>query len=135
MTRLLAPCVLALATFLGHSQQASKEEASSAVTARYKAASEILGIVEAQRSRGDGDAQFPEEDASIRWSLRLAEAAVAAGAQPASQAYADHVQRMEKQVAAVEAQAKMGRRSALEVAVARYFLADARVLLERASKN
>jgi len=135
MNRLLAPCVLTLATALGLSQQTSKDDASSAVMARYKAASEVVGLVEAQRSRGDGDAQFPEDDASIRWSLRLAEAAVAAGVQPASRAYADHVQRMEKQAAGVEAQAKMGRRSALEVAVARYFLADARVLLERAAKD
>src|SRR5262245_28010804 len=99
MNRFLAPCALLLATTLGFARQGATEQASSAVMARYKAAADVVGLVEAQRAQGREDAQFPEEGAAVRWSLRLAEAAVAAEVAPASQAYADHLQRMEKQMA------------------------------------
>jgi hypothetical protein len=128
----LGVAAVSVTCVLGSTSDRQAQGRSDAMEARYKAASEVMRIVEFQRQRGEVDIGYPEDEAQFRWSLRLAESSIAAGVQPARQAYAEHATRMSDIEATVRLLADHGRRSSLDCAIAAYFAADARALAESA---
>lgn len=92
---------------------------------RYDAALQVWeSLVRAQET-------LAERDTRALWSRRLAEAAAESGALPVREAYAQHLARMEEMMVIVKALYEEGRRSTADIAVAQYYVAEARSLARR----
>lgn len=72
-----------------------------------------------------------ERDTRALWSRRLAEAAAESGALPARDAFAQHLARMEEMLDVVKAMHDAGRRSTADIAVAQFYVAEAKSLAKR----
>lgn len=132
MSSNLFAVAVALACLIAVGLSDEQEKVPSAASERLAAATEIWRQASLARERGDFDFGDSNEEAYYRWSLRLADAAIAAGTQARATAYAEHVARMAERAKASEVLMTMGRSSILQGAIARYYAADARVLLEEA---
>ena len=132
MSSNLFAVAVALACLIGVGLACEPERKPSAASERLAAATEIWQQANLARSRGDVDFGDADDEAYHRWSLRLADAAIAAGTQARTAAYAEHAARMAERAETSEALMRMGRSSLLQGAIARYYAADARVLLESA---
>jgi hypothetical protein len=110
---------------------------SSAALARYEAAQAVWDLASNKLKMGRedfGGETATADEARFLWSDRLAAASVTAGVLSAVDAYAQHVARMEEHAELTEVLQRGGRRSERDVAAMKYFVADARVQLERVSK-
>ena len=108
---------------------------STAVLARYEAAKTVWELIATKaRTSGEDPAADSADEARYVWSLRLADAEVAAGRGSAADVYAQHVARMEDSAAKTEARASRGRASVGDVAMAKFFVADAKLRLEQVAK-
>jgi|SRR5688572_893629 len=130
MSSHLLAVAVALACLIGFGLSDEQEKEPTAASERLAAATEIWQQASLARERGDFDFGDTNEEAYYRWSLRLADAAIAAGTQARATAYAEHAERMAERAETSEALMKMGRTSIIQCAIARYYAADARVLLE-----
>lgn len=116
-------------------QDGDSGQAKPPALVRYEAVRLLWDQAEVQRKRGrDATIGDGSEESIVLWSRRLAEAASAAGVQSAHDAYGEHCARMERRVEGMEPEFKRSLVSRTELARARYFAADARVLLETVSR-
>lgn len=92
---------------------------------RYDAALQVWeNLAKAQET-------LAERDTRALWSRRLAEAAAESGALPARDAFAQHLARMEEMMVIVKALHHEGRRSTADIAVAQFYVAEAKSLANR----
>lgn len=113
-------------------QDAAKPSASA--TERYEAVQLVMNHAAEARKHG---LQLPWERAAevetrVLWSRRFAEAAVEAGAMAARDAYAKHLERLEAELRSTKELVAAGRNSEVDVALVRFHVAEAKLLLERA---
>jgi hypothetical protein len=129
-----AVAILAASLLVAHVQEKA-DSLHSLMVARNEAAQKVWTY--ATMMRGTSEDMFGDQvgESRLRWSLRIAEAAVDAGAKPIQDAYAQHLARMTEFAEATKNQSERGRSSSLQVAVAEFYVADARVLAEKAKKN
>jgi len=135
VARVVAVAAVAVCSLLlGMRLQPQEPAAKSNAAERHEAVQLIMKQAGAAREHG---LLVPWERAAeietrVLWSRRLADAAVDAGAQPAREAYTQHVARTEVLLREAKELLDAGRSSVIDVALARYHVADAKALLERA---
>jgi hypothetical protein len=113
-------------------QDAAKPNAN--VTERYEAVQLLMKRAGEAREHG---LQLPWEQAAeietrVLWSRRFAEAAVEARAMSARDAYGKHLELLEREMTVTKSLVDAGRKSEVDVALVRFHIAEAKLLLERA---
>ena len=113
-------------------QDAAKPSANA--TERYEAVQLVMKRAADAREQG---MQLPweraaEVDTRVLWSRRVADAAVDAGAMSAREAYGKHLERLEAELRMTKELVTAGRNSEVDVALVRFHVAEAKLLLERA---
>lgn len=101
--------------------------------ARYEAAKGVLDEAERLRQSGRSIPISTEVELSMTWSRRLAEAACAAGVSH-GEAMRQHLARTEQLLSDTQVLYDWGRCGSYEVAVARFHVAEARVMVASAPK-
>ena len=137
------PIILALGTIaaalmvlpaMAQPQDPRADALKAALAERFAAAKEVTGMMEAARERtgtfGAGDL---DSELQVLWSRRLAEASAESGASTDRASYGEHLARLTKQMQSTKVLHDVDRVSAIEVAVMRYHVAEARVLVERSA--
>ena len=134
MKSLLGLCavVLLAVPLLVARVQEKADSIQSLMTARNEAAQKVWKF--ATKMRGTSEDMFGDQvgESRLRWSLRIAETAADAGALSMQDAYAQHLNRMTEFAESTKQLAERGRCGSLEVAVADFYVADARVRSEKA---
>lgn len=125
--------VVASALLLGMRQAPQDGAPKTTAAERHEAAKEIEKLAAQAREQGfaapwEAAAQM---ETRVLWSRRFAEAAVDAGAAKARDAFAQHVARVEAMLSDAKQRFDAGGTSAIDVALARYHVADAKLLAER----
>ena len=100
--------------------------AANAAAERYAIAKEICDDAKTLRAAGRGGFQSAEDE--LKWSRRLAEAAVAAGIATPAQAYGDYAALLQEKVSGLEELYKAGRAQRREIVEMRWEWALAKEL-------
>ena len=133
--RIASVAIIAISSLLVGMRLSPQDAAKNAnATERYEAAQLVLKQAAEARENGMqvSWARAAEVDTAALWSRRSADAAVDAGAMSARDAFAKHLERMETLMHLAKERFAAGQTSAMDVAVARFHVADAKTLLERA---
>ena len=127
---LLATGFVAATLFLARGQDTT-DTIQSLMAARNEAAQKVWTL--ATKLSGTSEEMIGDQvgESRQRWSLRLAESAADAGVLSIQGAYAQHLARMTEFAESTKRQSERGRCGSLEVAVADYLVADARVKVEK----
>ena len=137
MKALLGLCAVTVlaAPLLVARVRAKVDPIQSLLAARNEAAQKVW--THAAKMRGTSEDMLGDEigESRLRWSLRIAEAAIDAGTVSKQDAYAQHLARMTEFADSTKQLAQQGRCGSQEVAVAEFYVADARVRAEKAKTN
>lgn len=128
------PAAAVAACWFASIRQDQPIEPVNAADARYRAVAKIWELVELHGRWGADEFPAPELEARYLWSLRLAEAAIAAGKQSPNEALAEHADRMQERTTLTKGLRDRGRAGSLEIASTEYYVADAKMRLDLAPR-
>lgn len=117
---------VAAAALVAMTQEPKPVAAANPAAERYAIAKEVLEQAKQLHAAGRGGFTSTAED--LRWSLRLAESAVAAGLATRQQAFAVHVAHVQQLLDTAKLRFEAGAAPLLEVAELRYELSLAKEL-------